>query len=210
MSIGACVRRAMGPFEKKVANFYRGLFLDMENLVKAIRQYSDAHSILEIGCGEGAMTEQLVKFFPGSKIVAIDIAPTVGRLFDGDPKNVNFCQTSVDDFVKDNFRQFDLVLICDVLHHVPPDMQETLLWYARSLLADEGTFIFKEWESRVNLINGISYFLERYITGDKVEYRTLVQWRSLLNAVFGADAIKLVRRMRPWKNNIMCVINVKN
>ena len=39
--------------------------------------------ILEVGCGEGAVSERLAALYPNAEITAIDITPNVGRLYAG-------------------------------------------------------------------------------------------------------------------------------
>ena len=206
MGLGALVRRSMGPLERPVANLYRSLFVDINNLSTSIRDHCNATAILEIGGGEGAMTEQLVSKFPNAKIISIDIAPTIGRLFSGDMSRVEFLQTSIDDFASTRSEKFDLIIICDVLHHVPWDMHQGLLTTASSLLADDGVFVLKDWENRRNPINLLSYLLERYVTGDKVRYKTQLQFQQLIDSVFGKGSIQKESRIKPWMNNILFII----
>lgn len=206
MSLGAKIRRAMGPFERPVSNFYRSLFIDLSRLISEISANSSPQSILEIGCGEGAMTELLQTKFPDAHITGIDIAPSIGRQFTGGKERVEFIQTTVDEFAADGNKQFDLILVCDVLHHVPWEIHESLLSQAATMMANGGVFIVKDWENRPNPINWISYLLERYITGDKVKYKTEKQWLDLIERVFGVNKIKHEKRIRPWINNIMFVV----
>jgi len=207
MSIGALVRRSMGPLERPVANLYRGLFVNIDHLATTIKNNCSATRILEIGGGEGAMTEQLLDKYPNAKIISIDIAPTIGRLFRGDASRVQFLQTSIEKFAKTQPDKFDLIIICDVLHHVPWKMHSTLLNTGKSLLSKNGLFVVKDWENRANPINSLSYLLERYITGDKVRYKTQLQFQALIEDVFGLNTIKCEHRISPWKNNILFVID---
>ena len=87
MPIGPAIRQMFGPFENHVSEFYRGIFVDLNSLVDKIQQWSPASNILEVGCGEGAVIERLVKAFPESNITGIDITPRVGRLFQGDRRD---------------------------------------------------------------------------------------------------------------------------
>jgi ubiquinone/menaquinone biosynthesis C-methylase UbiE len=85
-----------GPYEHGVAEMYRRIFVDLDNLAELMRIWVPrAQRILEVGCGEGAMTERLVKAYPSASVTAIDITPKVGRLFRGDASAVTFCQGTV-------------------------------------------------------------------------------------------------------------------
>ena len=53
--------------------------------------------ILEVGCGEGAMTERLTKAYPAATVTGTDITPRIGRLFRGDAAKVRFLRSRVED-----------------------------------------------------------------------------------------------------------------
>jgi len=89
MTIGATVRRLFGRHERTVARLYRSIFIDIGCLSSLIREWMpQAQKILEVGCGEGAITEQLARLYPNADIMAIDITPRVGRLFNGNQDRV--------------------------------------------------------------------------------------------------------------------------
>lgn len=207
MSLGSKIRRAFGPFERPVTNLYRSIFVDLNSLIKIISLNSQPDSILEIGCGEGAVTEKLAETFPSANIVAIDISPSLGRQFQGNTRRVEFKQITVDDYLQSTDSKFDLVLICDVLHHVPIDEHEEILKTAIKLLSGSGTLILKEWEHRNNLINQFSYLMERYVTQDDVKYKTEEQWIDCLRIAYDKDIKFSQQRIRPWKNNIIFIVN---
>ena len=207
MAIGYFIRRSFGPFEKTISNLYRSIFMDIRLLAEYIaEESSSSKKVLEIGCGEGALMENLVPLFPKTEFTGIDIAPTVGRLFQAHDDNVKFIHADIENFSSQCNVKFDLILICDVLHHVPEELQRPLLKTAKSLLENDGVIIVKDWEGKGGLINSVSYFLERYITGDKVGYKSEFEWKKLLREVFGNDAIRSIKRIQPWKNNIMFVM----
>lgn len=52
------------------------------------------------------------------KLLAFDITPNVGRLFRGDRDRILFLRKSVPDTARDEPASLDLVILCDVLHHV--------------------------------------------------------------------------------------------
>lgn len=208
MSLGAKIRKSFGPYERPISNLYRAFFINLKQLVNHISKNHNPVAILEIGCGEGAMTEILVQEFPEATITGIDISPKAGRLFQGNPERVEFKQITIQDFEKSTNQKFDLILICDVLHHVPWDQHDELLDTAKKLLSGNGILILKDWEKRNNPINYFSYLMERYVTGDKAKYKTEVQWIETIIGVFGKHAHYPQVRIGPWKNNIMFLIEL--
>src|SRR5271157_3186569 len=102
MAIGPIIRQMFGPLEKPISDFYRSIFINLNSFVDQIRQWVPASNILELGCGEGAVTECLVKSFPKALVTGIDITPKVGRMYQGDPSRVTFKQQSIQDFATEN------------------------------------------------------------------------------------------------------------
>jgi len=84
-------------------------------------------SILEIGCGIGTFTSLVAKTFPKATITGIDISE----------KNVGFAKKRLTDsrfeFFQSDFseqyslhKKYDLIVIADVLEHIPIDRYDTL------------------------------------------------------------------------------------
>ena len=171
MQPGPVIRRLFGPNEHKVAEAYRHIFVDLDDFARLIRTWvPQAQRILEVGCGEGAMTERITRIYPTAAVTAIDITPKVGRLFRGDRTHVTFCQESVESVANRQPASFDLVILADVIHHVPVDARRSL--YARSIRAmtSDGNFIFKDWVITKTPIHWLCGVSDRYLTGDKVSY----------------------------------------
>jgi trans-aconitate methyltransferase len=208
MAIGPLVRQMLGPLERPISELYRSTFIDLTDFVNQVKQWVDASKILELGCGEGAVTERLVKTYPHAEITGIDITPKVGRMFQEDLSRVKFKQQTIKDFVAENSSEFDLLLISDVIHHVPPQMHEDLLTDARKALKPGGWLVLKDWERSKTPIHLLCYLLDRYITGDRVRYKSADEFRELISNVFGKNSIKAEKRIGPWSNNIAFLIQV--
>jgi 2-polyprenyl-3-methyl-5-hydroxy-6-metoxy-1,4-benzoquinol methylase len=152
------------------------------------------------------MTERLVWAYPEALITAIDITPNLGRLYRGDARRATFLQQSVEDVAKQAPRSFDLIVLCDVLHHVPPFQRPALLSAIGDAMAPNGSFAFKDWTPSVNLIHWLCKLSDRYLTGDDVQHCTAASAKALLTGVFGPDAIRGEALVRPWSNNIAYLI----
>jgi 2-polyprenyl-6-hydroxyphenyl methylase/3-demethylubiquinone-9 3-methyltransferase len=202
-SIGSTVRRAVGPYEHRVAELYRRMFVDLEDLARCIRGWASPGSILEIGCGEGALAERLVRDFPQASFTGIDIIPHLGRLYRGPSgERVSFRQITAEDLAEAEPGAFDLVVINDVLHHVPAGSRESLLGAARRLLAPGGRMILKDWVRKATPIHAAVYVADVHIGGDRgVSYMPLDAQRSMISAAFGEGAILGERPIRPWRQN---------
>jgi 2-polyprenyl-3-methyl-5-hydroxy-6-metoxy-1,4-benzoquinol methylase len=121
----------------------------LDFVMAAIRQYRAAENhapdVLEIGCGAGSLLESLAESGLRS-IAGIDLAPSAVELSRkrlapyGLAENVR--RTTVQHLIHTGYQEnFDLVLLCDVIEHVPPTRVESFLSDIRKLLRDGGRLI---------------------------------------------------------------------
>ncbi len=201
MGIGPRARALFGRYERPVSEAFRGFFFDLDHLVEILLDESRPRRILEIGCGEGCLTERLGQAFPEAQILGIDISPRVGRLARVDPTRVEFRTEPAGSVAKARPRAFDLVVLCDVLHHVPAAHRDQLIREALDCLSPGGLLVLKDWERRPGIVHGIAYFCDRYITGDRIEYESASGWRSRLSRCLPGSDIREFR-LRPRHNNL--------
>ena len=207
MKPGPFIRKLFGPYENRISAAYRSIYLDMDAFVELMHQWKPmASEILEVGCGEGAVTERLRITYPNSKITAIDITPRIGRLYRGSRRDVEFIQSDVREIAKKKPEHYDFVVLSDVLHHVPIEFRRELLDAIRTLLAPKGSFIFKDWQRNHAPIHWLCYASDRFLTGDRINYMTRQEMRGLLEVSFGPDALVGERRIAPWWNNIATLV----
>jgi 2-polyprenyl-6-hydroxyphenyl methylase/3-demethylubiquinone-9 3-methyltransferase len=200
-----------GPYERQISEAYRSIYIDIDAFVELIRQWKPtANNILEVGCGEGAVTQRLNASYPDAKITAIDITPRVGRLYLGSTDKVRFIQCGVQEIAERESGQFDLVVLSDVLHHVPIELRQGLLDAIRIALAPNGTFVFKDWQRNFAPIHWLCYASDRWLTGDRISYMTRDEMRERLASSFGAPSLVGEARVGPWWNNIATLIRPQN
>jgi len=101
---------------------------------------------------------------------------------------------------------FDLVVLSDVLHHVPIEHRQPLLDAVRVTLAADGTLIFKDWERNYSLIHWLSYASDRWLTGDRISYMSRAEMRELLGRSFGETALVDEARVAPRWNNLATLV----
>jgi 2-polyprenyl-3-methyl-5-hydroxy-6-metoxy-1,4-benzoquinol methylase len=211
MKVGPLIRRMFGPYERQISEAYRSIFIDLDGLVEQMRQWQpNAIRILEVGCGEGAVTQRLIKAYPGAKITAIDITPHVGRMYEGPREDVQFIRCGVEELNAHEPKKFDLAILCDVLHHVPLELRQRLLDAIRTALAPRGTLIFKDWQRNHALIHWLCYASDRWLTGDHVSYMTRDEMRAGLAHSFGEDALVDEANVGPWRNNIATLVRPRH
>jgi SAM-dependent methyltransferase len=206
MQPGPVIRQLFGPYEHTVAEAYRHIFVNLDDFARLIRTWvPHAQRILEVGCGEGAMTERITRTYPTATVTAIDITPKVGRLFRGDRFNVTFCQESVEAVANRQPASFDLVILADVIHHVPAEFRPSLISAIDQAMTPNGSFIFKDWLVSKTPIHRLCDMSDRYLTGDDVSYCTTSVINGLLEP-FGPGTIRQTATVRPWKNNVAVLV----
>jgi len=207
MRPGPLLRQIFGPYEHAVAEAYRRIFVDLDDLARLMAVWvPQAGKILEVGCGEGAMTERIVRIYPTATITAIDITPNVGRLFRGPTFAVTFSQETVEEVVRREPKSFDLVVLADVMHHVPLEARRSLMTAIHQSMASDGSLIFKDWVISATPIHWLCEASDRYLTGDNVSYFTMDGISFLLTDTFGRNAMRQTATVRPWRNNLAVLV----
>lgn len=206
MSIGSTVRRLFGRHEHRAADLYRGLFMSGadygEQLSKLV---ASPRRILEVGGGEGAVTEVLAERFPDAQILSIDITPRIGRLYRGRRDGVEFRETTVQSIAAAQPCAFDLVTLSDVLHHIPKPLRREILAAAVSCVAPGGRFLLKDWGRRASVIHWLCHAGDRYLTGDDVAYLTPEEAATIVRQSAPAIVPAGTAFVAPWRNNYMQV-----
>lgn len=204
MKVGPLVRAALGPLEIPIAKRYRAFFVDLAQVASAICSAAGpAPDILEVGCGEGALVEELVTRFPGSQITGIDVSARVGRLYRGDRSRVAFERASIEQVARAHPGAYDLIILADVLHHVSVEERIDLLREIRRALRPGGLFVLKDWERNSGLAHALAWFSDRVITGDEVQFLRAPELRALAEGVFGSGCIESELRVGPQPNNLV-------
>jgi 2-polyprenyl-6-hydroxyphenyl methylase/3-demethylubiquinone-9 3-methyltransferase len=207
VSVGPFVRGLFGPLEPHLADAYRSIYLDVDALVRLISRWRPrASRILEVGCGEGAVTQKLCLAYPQASITAIDVTPRVGRLFRGEAGRVCFLRRTALEIATLHPAAYDLVVLCDVLHHVPVAQRRSLLDAVRLCMAPQGVFVFKDWQRNNSPIHWLCHASDRWLTGDRISYLSRDEMRQGLADSFGAAALHAEARVAPWWNNLAFLV----
>ena len=201
------IRSLFGTRERWVADAYRSLYVDIDELALQIRRWVPAPGrILEVGCGEGAVTEKLAELYPEAEITAIDISPRLGRLYGGPRDRVRFVQCTAQEMAARAPAHYNLAVLCDVLHHIPLPVRHEVLSAIRTTLMSDGFFVFKEWARNNTLIHCVCHASDRWLTGDRVSYMTCGEIRDYLTRSFGDAAVVEEVHLNPWHNNLAILV----
>jgi SAM-dependent methyltransferase len=188
-----------------VSDFYRRRFIDLDSCARLLAGAVEAKSILEIGCGDGQFAAPLLARFPGARYVGIDVAPDVGRLFRGDTSRSDFRSVGSRTFLDEGNGPFDLVVLVDVLHHVPPELRADVLEDARTLTAEGGSYAVKDWVRSHSPWHYAAWASDRFLTGDRVRYFDEHELRALVPSQHHEDGLVLSAYVPPRGNNRLLV-----
>lgn len=206
MKIGKFVRRMSGPFEPLITDAYRSFFVSLPKLASAVhKQLPVAPRVpqigIEIGCGEGALLDALSPGLSTWKFVGLDLCEAPGRLFRGDRSQVHFLREDAMTYARSAEHSADLILLIDVLHHVPQHELPSI-WMAINHLSHKNTvLVIKEWVQLNHPICWFNYLCERFITGDRIHYRTTDEWKLIFQSELANWEIFHEEWTPPWKCN---------
>ena len=207
MALGSIVRRMFGRHERLISDLWRAMFINLDDLTRQLLDWSpNARNILEIGCGEGGVTERLAASYCDATILGIDIADNIGRLYQGPTDRVSFRKMTVQELAAEHPGAFDLIVMCDVMHHIPPALRNDILSAARSLLAPSGKFIFKDWVRTLTPVHGAAFAADRWLTGDDVQFLSSEEAEKLLATAFDQSPALAHARIKPWRNNFAVLL----
>jgi 2-polyprenyl-6-hydroxyphenyl methylase/3-demethylubiquinone-9 3-methyltransferase len=151
------------------------------------------------------MASALLEQFPDATYHGIDVAPEVGRLYRGDAERARFRSIDSRSFLAETTERFDLVLVVDVLHHVPRAHRDDLLRDVRSLTRPGGHYAIKDWVESRSPFHYAAWASDRLLTGDRVAYFEPGELESLSPRLFPTDVLVGETRVRPRRNNLLLV-----
>lgn len=100
--------------------------------------------ILEVGCGIGVMTFLVRPLVPQGQIISIDSSEdsiAMARRINHAATNVNFIVGRIQDLGNSLAGRFDLILLLDVLEHIPCSEHQAVLQILRAKVAESGRLL---------------------------------------------------------------------
>ena len=160
------------------------------------RYIPETATILDLGCGEGMLSNALARLLPQATVYGVDLdrekirQATLCRI-----ENAHFTAGDAGQFV---FKGADVVIFNDVLHHNSYEDQDVLLSHASSLIKTNGLLILKEVDAVDKVDKKLTTFFDsRLYPNDVLHFRTADEWRILLEAhnfeVLTTEVVK-----HPW------------
>jgi cyclopropane fatty-acyl-phospholipid synthase-like methyltransferase len=153
-------------------------------------------TVLDLGCGDGMLTNLLAASLPGTSFVGLDRDPHRIRTANqvASP-NASF---HLGDIIDCRIRGAAAVILNDVLHHHPLDRQVDLLAAASENLDDDGVMILKEVDQRdAPDVFWTRFWDGRLYPGDTLHFRSAGDWHDVLHRC-GLRLLDTHRSRHPW------------
>ena len=200
--LGPAVRQRLGRFEIPAADAYRAAFINLDAAARTLASVAPARRILEVGCGDGSFGQRLLEHYPGAEYVGIDISAEPGRLFRGDQSRATFRSIDSASYLAEGPEPFDLVVMVDVVHHIPLELRDQVMGEVRALTAPGGRYAIKEWDPIRGPVHAACWALDRYVTGDDIKHIRSADLRAWIGRLLG-DQLVLDAKVPPHKNNYL-------
>jgi len=151
-----------------LTNTYRGFFIDLHLLVDQLRLTTPTARLLNIGTGDGVLVSLIARRYPQLNVTTTDITPNQGWLIDEDLRDrIRLQVHTPEEIASRGFGEtYDMVLLADVIHHVPVRDRSQLMARAWQATSPGGTLLVKDIEDR-GFKARLSLWSDRYLTGDR-------------------------------------------
>lgn len=164
--------------------------------------------ILDLGCGEGLLSNYLALSSPKRKVTGIEIAPERLLRAKKGIENASFC---VGDIVKAPYPKSDAVVLFHVLHHLPnKNAQEDVIKKAKNSLEKNGKLIIVEVHVKPTIKYLAAWFADHFLVPwvferrfyTKAYFRKEHEWVSLLKELGLKIKVSEETSGRPFPNVI--------
>jgi 2-polyprenyl-3-methyl-5-hydroxy-6-metoxy-1,4-benzoquinol methylase len=155
---------------RRVGRAYRSIFVNLDRVARTSAQFIPTGAfVLDIGGGDGEPLNHLLALRSDIRVAMIDLSPNIGGFIeDAFRSRVTVLPgTSIRTYIASGARQPDVVLISDVLHHVPLDDRDAFMSDLRDLAGakPDATIIIKDVEPG-GVRSTLGYLADRFISGD--------------------------------------------
>ncbi len=163
--------------------------------------------ILDLGCGEGMLTNLLSAALPAAKIHGVDLDRE--RIEKAEKVAGPTADFAAKDILDCDFRGASAAIFNDVLHHHPKDHQVKLLEAANKFLDDDGLLVLKEVDIRDRAdVAWTTFWDKKLYPNDTLNFRGKSEWEKVLRET-GFRVIGIHRVRHPWPASRTVIVATK-
>ena len=169
MTPGALVRKLAGPYERRLCELYRGIFVDVD---RCIRQIATAipplARVIDIGGGDGQVLNLLLRLRPDITVAMLDLRASIGLFLEDDLRErveLN-PSTSLALYRERGKPLADALLVSDVIHHVPRPERPGFVRDCRALMNPDAVLVIKDYAPG-HLRSVLALATDWFVTGDR-------------------------------------------
>lgn len=172
MSIGKVARLILGEKFKTIGRLYRSMFVNLRQVSISISPYIPINSlVLDIGGGDGEPLNHLLSLREDLKVIIIDPNNSIGSFLEEiySSRVQLLPGVSIGEYSKIMSQIPDVILISDVIHHVPINSRNIFFSELKEIIVTSKKnikLIIKDIEPG-SFRSNLSLFSDRCISGDQ-------------------------------------------
>lgn len=176
-----------------LAKTYAFLRLKLSPLLKLERHVPQTGTILDLGCGTGIFANILHLGSPKRKILGVDLSKSrveTAKKVSNKNSHLDFVVGDVNTFY---FKDYEIITLIDLLHHMPFHEQEDLLRKIYLRMHDEGLLLIKDLE-KSPYWKYIFHYIQDSLSyrGSRLYFLSAQEMQKLLTGIgFGVEIISL-------------------
>lgn len=192
------------------------LFEEFKNIINKLFNSNDNIKILDIGAGNGMLTEVVLSSFPNAEVTMLDFSSemltSAKAIFEVNNISLDRIKFTVSDFIKNDFPsdKYDLIISSYALHHIRnvSDLKNVYLKISNSL-SDNGTFICLDYYLEKNsdlrkeqTIKAVNKWTQNFNS-----YETAIEWADIIKSEDTPATISLIISSIKNCNNVIPILS---
>lgn len=173
-------------------------------------------NIIDLGCGEGILTNYLAISSVARKLIGIEIDKKRLKMANKNISNVSF---KFGDITKVKIQKSDAIILSHVLHHLPSfELQVLVLKNCYQVLKDDGKLIIVEVSPKFSFKYFITLITDHFLVPilfenrlySPIYFRKKTDWETLLKELgFTVDS-KIVEKGKPFSHVLFIATKINN
>ncbi len=152
-----------------ICPFFRIIEIIKENNI-------DSFTLLDFGCGSGTLSNILGTQFKNAIITGFDTSKKAIK----EAKKAKIVNSSFTSNLKGLDKNYDIICMIDVMHHIPVDKKKETLKFLISKLNKNGMFIYKDINHKNDIYSLWNRFHDFLMTGESISYLPIIEVESIL------------------------------